>query len=364
MKNNTISLRVPQALKEFDYHKNGCVRPDEITVSSHRELYWRCMRGHSFERSPQERFRVNGRTGEIMIRMCPICDNREVLAGYNDLATTHPDIASEWNDDENELLPTQVTAGSNYTASWKCRKCNTTWKAHVYSRLHRGCPSCGGRTVVPGVNDLESRNPAVAAEFHPTLNGNMRPCDIAVNSHKKYYFQCENGHPPYPASPHKRNLGGTGCPYCAGLLAIPGETDLLTLNKALAMELCYTATGQTASKIGLYSNVSGHWKCSVCGHEWDAIIASRANGRGCPKCKHKVTTPGKNDLLSLFPELAQEWDYRKNKGKKPEDFFPKSNAVVYWICPSCHESYERMIYERVQFGRGCPNPQCKIMACF
>ena len=76
-----------------------------------------------------------------------------------------------------------------------------------------------------------------------------------------------------------------------------------------------------------------------------------------------MTIPGENDLAFLFPTVAKDWDYEKNMGKKPEDFFPKSDVAVYWKCPICLESYERTIYERVQFGRSCPNQQCKrIMA--
>ena len=31
---------------------------------------------------------------------CPYCENKKVLAGYNDLKTTHPNIAKEWGDRE------------------------------------------------------------------------------------------------------------------------------------------------------------------------------------------------------------------------------------------------------------------------
>ena len=34
---------------------------------------------------------------------CPYCENKKVLVGYNDLKTTHPNIAKEWGI-ENYLL--------------------------------------------------------------------------------------------------------------------------------------------------------------------------------------------------------------------------------------------------------------------
>ena len=42
---------------------------------------------------------------------CPYCSGRKVLAGYNDLATTHPGIAAMWHPRMNKRLkPTGVQA--------------------------------------------------------------------------------------------------------------------------------------------------------------------------------------------------------------------------------------------------------------
>ena len=48
---------------------------------------------------------------------CPYCSHRKVLSGFNDLATTHPElVASEWDWELNEadgILPSLVFAGSS-----------------------------------------------------------------------------------------------------------------------------------------------------------------------------------------------------------------------------------------------------------
>lgn len=44
----------------------------------------------------------------------PYCGDRKVLKGYNDLRTTHPEIAREWNKERNgDLKPPDVIANSN-----------------------------------------------------------------------------------------------------------------------------------------------------------------------------------------------------------------------------------------------------------
>ena len=41
--------------------------------------------------------------------VCPVCAEREVLAGYNDLATTDKQLLTEWDYELNKLKPTEVS---------------------------------------------------------------------------------------------------------------------------------------------------------------------------------------------------------------------------------------------------------------
>ena len=56
------------------------------------------------------------------------------------------------------------------------------------------------------------------------------------------------------------------------------------------------------------------WKCSN-GHEWQATIDGRNSGRGCPYCSGNKVLKGYNDLQTINPNLAKEWNYEKN-GKR------------------------------------------------
>ena len=53
--------------------------------------------------------------------VCPVCAEREVLVGYNDLATTDSQLLSEWDYEQNKLKPTEVSRTSAKRAWWKCR---------------------------------------------------------------------------------------------------------------------------------------------------------------------------------------------------------------------------------------------------
>lgn len=79
----------------------------------------------------------------------------KVLAGYNDLATTHPDLAKQadgWD-------PTTVSAGAEKARLWRC-ELGHQWSAAVFSRSRgNGCPICAGQRVLAGYNDLAALRP-------------------------------------------------------------------------------------------------------------------------------------------------------------------------------------------------------------
>ena len=101
----------------------------------------------------------------------------------------------------------------------------------------------------------------------------------------------------------------------------------------------------------LGSNKKAWWKCSN-GHEWQASIAHRNNGRKCPYCAGKKTLKGYNDLQTVNPLLAREWNYEKNNGLTPVDVMSSSGKKVWWICDKGHE-WEATIVKRNR-GTNCP----------
>ena len=98
-KNNRIDL-----IKEFDTTKNN-FSISEITVGSGKKIWWCCQNGHSYNTTIAHRIKLN--TG------CGYCSHKLFLKGYNDLATTNPEIAKEWDYEKNDLTPDMVMAGSN-----------------------------------------------------------------------------------------------------------------------------------------------------------------------------------------------------------------------------------------------------------
>ena len=109
--------------------------------------------------------------------------------------------------------------------------------------------------------------------------------------------------------------------------------------------------GFDPTTLTLGSGKKAWWKCGK-GHEWQAPIYSRANGRGCPYCSGRIAISGENDLQTVNPTLAEEWNYDKNNGLTPRNLLPNSNKKVWWKCSKGHE-WQATVNHRNN-GRGCP----------
>ena len=150
------------------------------------------------------------------------------------LINTFPLISTEWHPSKNgNLTPENVTAKSGKKVWWLCKE-GHEWEALISNRTKNmsGCPYCAGKRAIVGVNDLQTVNPALAEEWHPTKNGKTTPADMMSSSANKYWWMCKDGHE-WQASLDSRKRGA-GCPFCSGRYAIEGKTDLLSQRPDIA----------------------------------------------------------------------------------------------------------------------------------
>jgi predicted Zn-ribbon and HTH transcriptional regulator len=143
--------------------------------------------------------------------------------------------------------------------------------------------------LLPSFNDLATKNPELASEWHPTKNKNLTPSDVMPSSNKKVWWLCKKCGYEWQATINNRSNKKSACPKCVGLIAIKGETDLETTNPNLAKEWNYVKNGNlTPQKLKSGSANIVWWKCSKCGYEWKAEVRQRVKGLGkCPKCAKK-----------------------------------------------------------------------------
>ena len=279
----TLATAFPDLMEEWHPTLNVGVSPEELLPGTHRKVWWKCSKGHEWRAQVKSRVHGSG---------CPICSNRKIKVGENDLATTHPEIAAQWHPTKNGTrTPYSVVGGHHAKVWWHCQK-GHEWQAMILSRTTtgNGCPVCAGKVVIPGQNDLASAYPTIAAQWHPTKNGTLTPEQVTSFSNRKAWWVCDKGHEYYTVIAH-RAQNASGCPYCSGRKVLAGFNDLATIKPKIAEQWHPELNGDlTPQMVTIGSHKKVWWQCAD-GHVWKAIIYSRTGARksGCPVCSGKVT---------------------------------------------------------------------------
>ena len=286
-----------------------------LTRSSGKSVSWFCVGANDLPHPRREWSapvyrRANGKG-------CAACAGREVIVGWNDLATVEPDLAGALVD---PILAQTLTRSSGKKVGWFCDGTNDLphprreWSAPVNNRSNgRGCAACAGREVIVGWNDLATVEPGLVSELvDPSLAQTL-----TRSSHKSVSWFCvgttDVPHPrrEWSALVSSRSAG-TGCAACSGNVVLVGWNDLATLEPALTAEL---VDPSLARKLTRSSNRSVGWFCvgtDDLAHprrEWSATVNNRSNGIGCAACGISGYNPLKPGWLYLMRHDG--WDMQQ-----------------------------------------------------
>ena len=364
----SLRYKRPDIADQWHPTKNGDLTPETTAVTSDIDVWWYCPKSecgcvHEWVASP------HSRAGQGC--GCRWCVGR-VVCQHSCLSSRRPDIAAQWHPTKNgELTPEMVTAGSSKKVWWYCDKaecgCIHEWIAPVAERAKRGCRWCAGQAACQHTC-LSSLRPDIAAQWHPTKNGELTPEMVTVGSSKRVWWYCDKAEcgcihewqaPPSGRTKSLRDSGG--CRWCAGQ-AVCKHTSLSGRRPDIANQWHPTKNGElTPDTVTVRCGIKVWWLCDVggecgCNHEWESIISHRTGGSGCPYCAGSRTCPH-TCLLGLHPTIAAEWHPTKNGTLTPLDVAAGSSKKVWWQCSvdGSHE-WATIIHHRTAARSlsGCP----------
>ena len=194
-------------------------------------------------------------------------------------------------------------------------------------------------------------------DFERNQNKGLNPKEIPVNSCDIAFWKCKNGHT------WEEEIGvvyrrKTKCFYCTGRLIWSGENDLQTLYPELAAEWDYDKNDITPDKVSPRDTNTYWWKCKNGHPSFPRSVEHRVNRHDtCPYCSGKKVVSGVNDLETLFPKIAAEWDYEANNGVVPSKVSPNCWTSYNWICPKGHH-YKKKVYLRTHSESGVDCTKC------
>jgi hypothetical protein len=334
----------PDIAAQWHPTKNGELAPVDVTPASGKKVWWLGPCGHEWDAPPTSRTTRNAG--------CPVCSGKRIVFGINDLASRYPTIAAEWHPTKNgELSPSQVGPGSSKRVWW-AGTCGHEWDVAVCDRVQykTGCPYCHGNLrVLEGVNDLATLQPKIAAEWHPTKNGELQPVHVREFSMRKVWWLGGCKHEWQSTIAHRSS--GRLCPFCSNKKLLVGFNDLATTDPVLALEWHPTRNGGlTPQSVSRGMSKKAWWTSH--GHEWISDIASRASGgQGCAICSGDQVQEGVNDLATVNPDVAARWHPTKNGDVFPRTVTSGSNKKYWWL-GTCGHSWHATVHHLTS-GKGC-----------
>jgi hypothetical protein len=362
---NDLASQSPEVAALWDSQSNK-IGADAVYYGSMQTFFWRCSRGHRYERSPfdQRRSILRGADG------CRFCRNTAVWEGDNDLLTVAPHLVKDYLRGKNPVPPSKIGAFTSKKVMWQCSKKHQPWSAPVNRRTRKntGCAVCARIATEQGFNDALTANPALSAIWSAEENGQIEIlANVAQSSAQSFRWKClEFGHT-YSATVIN-SIRGVSCGVCSGRELLSGFNDLGSSN--LAGEFDFDRTVADAEELG-WSPIEldpakmkrserrrVYWRCRTnSSHSWDTVLSVRFRREsGCPMCAGNILVVGENDLQTKFPELCTEWSSRNTL--LPNEVSASSRELVWWVCPvgEGHPEYRSVIHNRTGVNStGCPD---------
>ena len=340
-------IQAPLLLKEWNYEKNGTLKPEQFTAGSNHTVWWKCS-VCSGEWQAKILNRTNGKG-------CPFCSNKKVLVGFNDLATTHPQLAKEWNYEKNVgLTPQMVTYGSSKKVWWIC-PFGHSYSANLLHRVHgTNCPICNSGRQTSFAEQafyyyIKKLYPDTINRYTDIFDNRME-LDIFIPSRKtaieydgvywhknniqreriKYQI-CQN-HNIKLIRIREAPLSKSDCSIADELYHIDNLDNRNNLEKQIIFFL------QNLEKL----NGTYLFQAPDVNLERDSYEIQHLYRR-------QIT---EFSLDKTHPELVKEWDFQKNFGLLPSMFQSGSSERVWWKCPICGYEWCTSISNRAK-GTGC-----------
>lgn len=220
------------------------------------------------------------------------------------ITQTHPEIARDWDFENNKSLnPINFGKSSTQSVWWKCQE-GHKYKVSIHSRIRSGgCKICNAPFKAESIRKSKVSKGKSFADAKPKLlfewdydKNSIKPEEISEKSHIAVWFRCKNNHE-WQSTPQRRSRGD-GCPVCyqsnrseivrQGKLKKSGIT-LFQKYPELIREWDYEKNNLLPTEVSPKSNFKAFWKCKF-GHHWQATIVNRTHAESnCPFCTNQTS---------------------------------------------------------------------------
>ena len=410
-KHGILAEEHPELLDEWDFEKNKNIcSPYEVTSGSGREVWWKCMHNHSWK--TQIRNRTCGKSCPICNKFGGQSFPEQAVVYYISqvFKSTTTQFSPEWlNNMRLDLYIPEIHTAIEYDGYYyhkdrvnrdiyknelcknnnitlirirenglsKLKNCiNILIKHSLDDSLHElfkllkcdipDIDTTRDRLLIRKsyyyltsiVNSIANKYPEKLLEWDYNMNEGIDPHTVSYKSFDKFYWICPICNQSYLQTPYNRivkdySCPNKGCKQYKNNSTRSKKNNFQELFPKIAEEWNFNKNDDMEPKDISYKSHKKVWWIGDCGHEWQASIKARVNGRKCPYCFGQRCLTGFNDLRTLYPELIKEWDYDKNN-ISPDTVTYGSGKVVLWICTTCGNEFKMSIKNRTLQEQCCP----------
>lgn len=232
-----------------------------------------------------------------------------------------------------------------------CKKCSIKYRAaNTHIDGHKSAETKRKKMIANG-NSFANKYPSLAKLWDYERNKPYTPSDYTSGNHFNAYWLCEYGHS--YRQQIKNKLRGDGCPVCSRKQAQSRVNDITITHPGVLASWDYEQNTISPEEVLYGSAKKIFWKCGL-GHTWKESVADyvKKTEEKCPYCSKRKVLLGFNDIATLYPEYASQWDYTLND-RHPEEFTERHGYLAYWKCENGH-GWRRKINARIQDKSGCP----------
>ena len=265
----------------WDHSKNDEVLFKVAKTNSKKEVIWVCPEcGKTFRKDIASMVeRCN----------CPFCSKRqkqENFESYQKLMDSYvsdiPELLEAWDDDSHD--PTKTLVSDNVRVRFKC-KCGHHPRCYPLTYYRNGCPFCSDEIAPDGSkNYFLKHNAELSLEWNYEKNDERyTPENIKISSTRLVWWKCPQCGFEWQCRLSERFKSyGQACPSCGKLLnsfawQYPELVEEWSQNNPVSPWTIYPGTRL---------QFVPEWICrNNPNHVWNAGIAGRINGGGCPECK-------------------------------------------------------------------------------
>lgn len=305
----------------WDYDHND-IDPKEISTGSSRSAHFICLeQNHTFTSIISNLFRKKPK--------CPYCYGKSVLPGFNDVATTHPEIVSLWSKD-NIVNPEEIKSGSHRIIKWECIQ------GHTYERPLRQqventqCPICNPKRKSVASKTLDIAVPD-SIHYWDYDKNEKYPYDFKQFSNIPVWWVCDNSHS-YELKIQNFSKG-VRCPYCDNRKVLSGFNDLSYIYPEVA-QFFSSDNNLTPDRVIATSSKKFIWECNY-GHQWECSIDKIVKYGQCPVCK-KIDQQEQDDFHQEYGYLRNFWSDTNNIDFNFINY--NTEGFFIWNCIEGHQT--------------------------